>query len=808
LPVKRTAVPVCLLLALLLTAPRAHAAAARDSVARDSLVADSARVVRTLPPTIVRASPLDFLSTEARRSIAGDALRTLPLDRAADALALEPGVVVEDDVVHVRGARPGELRVEMDGIGLNEPLRGEAPDLPLVALDDLELVRGGREAERGAGLAGTLSARPLTAGDRWHSRLLWTTDVAGNANDDRVGGRVSGPLPGTGLGLGVAGEMHLEDDGVPDLRTSQFVSVLGGSLRFRGQNRLAALARLAPVKEPRRFAIEAMVTRKLLRPFDPMFERVGWTSPCPDPDCEQPPAYSPTEIDGGQFARYVAPDHFPVTDVRRTTLIASSEVTHGADRLRAALGWNHERRITSLSGGDDEAYLAASHAPVFGAGVGASDPFHIYLGDTPYFRKSIAEWVEGRVDWHRAWPTGSAVGAGLGATHDHVDFHEVDTGYRLVGYDSVRVFVASAPGASGWASGRWVSEGLIGTFGMRADWFTPGADADRTLHDSAPHGTVLLSPRLGLSFPLSATDAFQVSYERLAQAPGREFLYDSRTREISPRRPLGNPLLDPSIAISYEALVRHHTGALWTSQAGFFWRDLSGEVGARHTVLANGEDALGYESADYGHALGLEVSLERDDPGKSHFAATYTWMRTEGSESFEDGVPYYPLQLPQPPPISEHPLSWDEPQHLTLQAFWSYHVWRIGWSTVIASGRPWTPAAIREPAADLSLTNTRRLPPYTRSDVTLTARLPDRLAPLRVGLDVRNVFDFRAEKRVSIDGYPNPVINTAFDDYAAHREATGGGPAYWDDGSGWVGVHDPRVDFTPRVVRLVLEVEW
>ena len=44
-------------------------------------------------------------------------------------------------------------------------------------------------------------------------------------------------------------------------------------------------------------------------------------------------------------------------------------------------------------------------------------------------------------------------------------------------------------------------------------------------------------------------------------------------------------------------------------------------------------------------------------------------MQTSGSESFEDGVPFYPFLLGQPPPIAEHPLAWDQQHRVTFQAF-------------------------------------------------------------------------------------------------------------------------------------------
>jgi hypothetical protein len=62
----------------------------------------------------------------------------------------------------------------------------------------------------------------------------------------------------------------------------------------------------------------------------------------------------------------------------------------------------------------------------------------------------------------------------------------------------------------------------------------------------------------------------------------------------------------------------------------------------------------------------------------------------------------------------------------------------------------------------------------------------------------------------TVDGYPNPAINTLYDDYGAYRTETGqGGGAYWlqpADGSPghWVPVHDPRLLNPPRTVRFSL----
>jgi outer membrane receptor protein involved in Fe transport len=351
--------------------------------------------------------------------------------------------------------------------------------------------------------------------------------------------------------------------------------------------------------------------------------------------------------------------------------------------------------------------------------------------------------------------------------------------------------------------------------GVRAEWFTPGPDAKSMPNGSLSRDSWAFSPRLGMVYPLSRSDAVQFSYVRISQPPGRDYLYDSRFSRVDPRSPQGNPGLSPAIAISYELALKHRTNELWSGRGSLFYRDLFRQVSARSVPGARfGQSTLRYASDDAGRATGLELSVTRERAGSSAVSLTYTWMQAEGSESFEDGIPFYPLTLPQPPPIAENPLAWDQRHRLTFTALWSGSRWDLAWSSVLGSGLPWTPAERRQPAADLSMVHSRRLDWATLSDLTARKRLFSSRSPISVGLEVRNVFDFRGPRIVSIDGSPNPVINTAFDDYAAYRTETGrGGGAYWNDrdgdGSpGWVPVGDPRLDLAPRRIRLSVETGW
>jgi len=117
---------------------------------------------------------------------------------------------------------------------------------------------------------------------------------------------------------------------------------------------------------------------------------------------------------------------------------------------------------------------------------------------------------------------------------------------------------------------------------------------------------------------------------RISQPPGRDFLYDSRTSHVDPRRPQGNPNLLAATAISYEAAYRHRINAQWHTRAGLFYRDLFRQVSARSVPAGRpGVFVLRYESDDAGRAQGFELAVACDAPGRGTVALYLNPLRPE-----------------------------------------------------------------------------------------------------------------------------------------------------------------------------------
>ena len=131
----------------------------------------------------------------------------------------------------------------------------------------------------------------------------------------------------------------------------------------------------------------------------------------------------------------------------------------------------------------------------------------------------------------------------------------------------------------------------------------------------------------------------------------------------------------------------------------------------------------------------------------------------------------------------------------------------------IASPLPWTPKPRRAPVTDLSTINSRRLQWTENTNVNLQWT-PPRSRGLTFGIEVRNLFDSRWDRAATIDGYPNLIINTLYDDYGAYRTETGSrSGGYWtrlpEGGpSHWVPVSDPRLQNPPRAIRASVGSRW
>jgi hypothetical protein len=802
---------------------------------------DTTRIVRRFPPVEVTAGRIhDMRSSATVHVVSAEALRDLPLTSFAEVLALQPGVVAVGEDLHVRGGRAGETHWTVNGLVLNEPLRDQAPELPLLAVQRADLLAGGLDAEYAGALAGVVDVRTWNPTAKPSGAFRWLTTGRLGTAYDWLGARGSTPLLGSGLGLVAAGEARLDDRFLPGRASRGRDAVLGRRLGWRNDNHVLGWAKLAPVANPQAASLEVFTSRRIEQPYDPMFSwddslLYYFIKPCPGELC-------PPEVDSA-VTFYRASDHQPLTESRRWNSLAQVARLDTRMQWRLSLAWQHGTTLTSPGLARDPRNLLPQEKLTFGQDMDPErDPFHAYAGEWAYFRRTRFDRLQAAVSGGFVHSPRGRFGFGAGALWDDVELYELDAvapTSELI--DSVRAFRTRAPGGWAYVQHRWERESLVWNGGLRLQMFDAGRDASAR-GDSpsrpndltrAPGRMWTLSPRFGIALPLTLRDVLSVSYARIHQPPGREYLSDNRLIVYS-RRPLGDPRLEPGELVTYQASVKHLFPERWSLQLSVFHRELFGQVGiVNDPYLAPQTFRPRYANSEYGHATGYEVALlagarPGDAPApagsllrrllRGEFSLRYTWMTANGTISGTDGWSYGQPFGSRPLPIGEHPLDWDREHMLGFDAVWREPgVFTLGWVTQLASSPRWTPTVsyVGDPtgplvAPDLAAVNSRTLPGSARTDVVLRLE-PPALRGARLLLEVRNLFNDRGDAFVSVNGFPNPAINTARDDYAGFRTETGhGGGAYWDPRlnggeGGWVPVNDPRLRKHPRSIRLGIE---
>jgi outer membrane receptor protein involved in Fe transport len=175
---------------------------------------------------IVEAERVPLIQVNATGStstLTGEAIQALPVSDLRGALALQPGFLDlqldnEDAVSYVdsrrgitparvRGGRHGEMSTLVDGIPVNNIIfGGPAFAVPPFAVQQVDFVRGGFEAQYGNALSGITNIVTRPGSPTLRGSMRYSSSRLGGAmglrqdellGDDTFDGYLSGPVPGT-----------------------------------------------------------------------------------------------------------------------------------------------------------------------------------------------------------------------------------------------------------------------------------------------------------------------------------------------------------------------------------------------------------------------------------------------------------------------------------------------------------------------------------------------------------------------------------------------------------------------------------
>jgi outer membrane receptor protein involved in Fe transport len=243
--------------------------------------------------------------------------------------------------------------------------------------------------------------------------------------------------------------------------------------------------------------------------------------------------------------------------------------------------------------------------------------------------------------------------------------------------------------ASAYVQDKMEYGNMIINAGVRADYFDPNAKylVDQTnppekatteaIRKLTPlkwaTAKIQVSPRLGVSFPITDQGIIHFSYGHFFQIPTFENLYNNsdflvksgNTSTASAQ--MGNPDLDAQRTTTYELGLQQALFENIGVDFTVYYRDIRNLLGMEIINTTQGVKYARFINRDYGSIRGLILSFDRRFADYFSLRADYTYQIAEGDASDPLSV-FYNNQTVPPVETNKQlvPLSWDQRSTLNL----------------------------------------------------------------------------------------------------------------------------------------------
>ena len=273
-----------------------------------------------------------------------------------------------------------------------------------------------------------------------------------------------------------------------------------------------------------------------------------------------------------------------------------------------------------------------------------------------------------------------------------------------------------------------------------------------------------LSPRLGISFPITESGVLHFSYGHFFQNPAFQYLYVNPNFCISgagAQNLVVNANLNAERTVMYElGLQQKLTEAILVNVTAFY-RDIRDWVGTGYPIdtYASGVTYYTYVNKDHAVAKGITLSSSYYE-GPFNLNLDYTFMQAQGTSSNPQDE-YNNLNSQKGARVKLIDLNWDQTHSFNAVASYNNQGWTASVVGNISTGFPYTPTNPRTESVGSSLQadwpeNSLRRPITINFDVHLGKSFTLGSFRLQAMVDVRNLLDTRNARFVYTDtGLPD-----------------------------------------------------
>lgn len=788
---------------------------------------------RTITQENIKETPGLYSTSDIFRLQGGTVLSAVPQSiKLADGTSLQVRDQSLKDI-NIRGGRGGEILFMVDGMPVTHPIYGgrNVLDLNLVDVQSIELLTGAFSAEYGQAQSGVVNVVTRSGGEHFQAGVEYRTDqweALGESYDTKYGTfYFGGPEPITqdllpSLGLTLPGEFSYFISGNVTLTNTPYNNrknrgrfpVLGFEVTEEQDNAQNLNAKLNwDITPEHRFRLSFHGSWK------------QWTN--------------------FEWAWMDFPDRIP--ENRRPNYAVNATFNHMLSKstyynlnlgylgVRYSVSWNGKRPIDFWFRDSTERYFSTISSPQIDQRTG----FYDNRGSESIWRDDRTDTWTFKGDLTSQVHPAHMIKTGFEVRYNDISYIDIeDGGVKLSRYgqgiDSIPppgpfpefgqnrwVFDVKPIIGAGYIQDKFELEYLILNAGFRIDWFSLGQMVmqgewkrmwERATGLKADWKSTIykVSPRLGISFPISEKTVVFFSYGHFNQLPELQYYY----RDPYTGGNTGNPKLDFEQTILYEFGFTHQIADYWVIDIKSYTKDISKLVGSTQVYGKEGIPVELFDNKGYARARGLEFELTKSPSDYLSGKLTYTiqWANGYSSSAFDD---YIRSITNFPYPIRERPLGWDvrhqvifqgviaaRPQeHPSLFGLELPANWNVTMLYRFSTGTPYTPGdATVNPVDQQKRENTATGPPYSSADLKVQKGFDLGGVQFAIMADVFNLFD---QKNVQMAYGFNPWTARPYRYGDVQRPQ----PNYYDYYT-MVSMMDPRQFSSGRTARLGIRVDF
>ena len=672
---------------------------------------------------VIGEKPLmDVEETQSKKTITKEELDIAVLENITDIVTQQSGVVKSDNAIHIRGGRSYENAFLLDGVSVQDPLAGTGFGLQLSAnaIEEVEVITGGFNAEFGQATSGIVNVKTREGGQKYSGSISYKRDYLGDKssyhvfNIDIVEGNLSGPEPITSLilpalGINIPGELTFFGSfytGLTDGITqgyykptaNQLTSSIFNGTRFapKAENNWFWLGKLTYKYSPTlKFYYSFNQSVNINQNSQSLQSNLEYVEPSPGYQY----TFQYILDNANTFTHNTMYNSIGVTHTLSSRTFYEFKVNSFFTNLRADANgkdwylYNEPKDIVNFP----IEYYNLDRDTI---GVIPGDGFWD-VGNPYTWRDHYVQEFSVRGDLTNFFDEKNKFKAGFNLQFQEmqvIDIYKPWVGELGLNNDVYKVYPAIG---SFYAQDNINLSGMILNFGLRLDYWFPGKYVDDAVNNpdvvtipdeirtdyyedtfewfNGARFKARLSPRLGISHPVSDNQTLFFSYGHFSKWPKPQFVYaklDPLNAQSSFQK-FGNPNLNPETTVAYELGLKTQFSSDDVLTITAYYKDIFDYISTKSAKIVSprfsAESFITYVNSDYARSRGVELEYRKRIGKWFNGTASFTYAIITGkSSSADEGVLVLKGDLNES--IKEEYVPWDRP--ITASISTSFYVER------------------------------------------------------------------------------------------------------------------------------------